>query len=71
MVETETPEVDDGKTTGGLETKPGGAPVTTAAFSELESDSEMYSKLDMLAIETLQGQLTERSWTRPWPVGTP
>ena len=54
-----------------METKPGGAPETTAAFSELESDSEMYSKLDMRLIETLQGQLTERFWIRRWPMGKP
>ena len=46
-VETETPEVDDGETTGGLQAKPGGAPVTTATFSELAGDSLMWSKVEM------------------------
>ena len=63
--------MEDGETADGMETKPGGAPETTAAFSELESDSEMYSKLDMRLIETLQGQLTERFWIRRWPMGKP
>ena len=40
-VETETPEVDDGEATGGLQANPGETPVTTAAFSELEGDSAM------------------------------
>ena len=38
-VERETPEIDDGETTGDLQANLGGAPVTTAAFSELEGDS--------------------------------
>ena len=37
-VETETPDVDDEETTGGLEAKPGAVPMTTAAFSDLEGD---------------------------------
>ena len=43
-VGTETLEVDDRETTGGLHAKPGEAPVTTAAFSELECDSAMWLK---------------------------
>lgn len=41
VVGTETSELDDGKTTVGLEYKPGGAPSTTAAPSDLRSDSAM------------------------------
>ena len=68
-VETETPEVDDGETTGGLEAKPKGAPVIAAAFSELEGDSSMWSKVEMWSTETLQGELAARSWTKRGPVG--
>lgn len=41
MVGTETPEVDGGEETVGLEAKLGGAPSTTAALSELGGDSAM------------------------------
>ena len=53
--------MDDGEMTGGLQSKPGGAPVTTAAFSELEGDSAMWSKVEMRPTETLQGELEARS----------
>lgn len=43
MVETETPEVGDGETMGGLKAKLAETPSTTAAFSKLESDSAMGS----------------------------
>lgn len=46
MVETETPEVGDGETTGGVEAKPGGVPAAPVAFSELEGDS-MGSRAEM------------------------
>ena len=41
------PKVGDGETAGGLEVKPEGAPPATAAFSELEGDSAMGSKVEM------------------------
>ena len=69
-VETETPEVDDGETTGGLQAEPGGAPVPTAAFSKLEGDSSMWSEVDMRRTETLQGELSARSWARRGPART-
>ena len=69
-VETETPEVDDGETTGGLQAKPGGAPVKTVAFSELEGDLAMWSKVDIWPTETLQDDLMARPWTKRGSVGT-
>ena len=47
MIETETPEVGDGETMGGLRAKPGGAPGDAAAFSELEGDSAMETRAEM------------------------
>ena len=47
MVGTETPKAGDGETMGGLEAKPGGAPADIAAFSDLEDDSAMGSRVDM------------------------
>ena len=68
-VETETLEVDIGETTRGLQAKPGGAPVTTAASYELEGDLSMWSKVEMWLIETLQGELMARSWATHGPTG--
>ena len=47
VVETETPEVGDGETTGNLEAKLGGPPVATPAFSELKGYSAMGSRVYM------------------------
>ena len=62
--------MDDGETTGDLQAKPGGAPVITAAFSELEGDPVKWSKVEMWPTETLQGELAARSWTMRVPAGT-
>ena len=43
----------DGETTGGLEAKPEGAPAAMAAFSELEGDSAMEFRVEMLPTGTL------------------
>ena len=69
-METETPEVDNGEMTGGLQAKPGGAPVKTVDFSELEGDSAMWSKADISPTETLQDELMARPWTKRGSVGT-
>ena len=53
--------MDDGDTTVGLQAKPGEAPATRAAFSELEGDSAMWSKVDMCPTEMLQGESMTRS----------
>ena len=62
--------MDDGETTGGLHAKPGGTPVTTAAFAELEGDSAMWSNVEMWPTETLQCELAARSWKKRVPAGT-
>ena len=61
--------MDDGETTGGLQAKTGGAPVTTAAFSKLEGESAMWPEVEMWPTETLQGELTARSWTKRGSAG--
>ena len=55
--EDRSPEVNDGETTGGLQAKPGGVPVTAAAFAELEIDSAMWLNVEMWPTETLQCEL--------------
>lgn len=45
VVETETPEVGDVETKDCMQLKPAGAPLTTAAFWGLESDSGMGSRV--------------------------
>lgn len=53
--------------TGGLEAHPGGAPATTVTSSELEDDSAMELKVEMWRTETLQGELTVKSWAKHRP----
>ena len=55
---------------GGLHVKPGAAPVTTLAFSELEGDLAMWSKAEMWQTEKMQGELAARSWKKRVPAGT-
>ena len=43
--------------------------MTTAAFSELEGDSVMWSKVDMCPTEMLQGEVAARSWAKRGPAG--
>ena len=46
VAESETPKVSDGEAKGGLKATPAGAPAVTAAFSELEGDSAMGSRIE-------------------------
>ena len=47
MIETETPEMADGETMGGLRAKPGRAPADAVAFSELDGVSAMEARAEM------------------------
>jgi len=46
-LKTEAPMVDGGETMGGLKAKPGGAPVSTAPFPEMESNPAVVSWVEI------------------------